>query len=154
VALDADSRPTGFRFEASATGGSVTIESRRGQPLSYRAVRDGLVVADSSDESPGAGTLDAQARLLLAAFGVDLARLGADGGAAVEAFAPVARQGTLTLGDHRFSAYTLEIPVPLTGGTRLRFIFTRTGELLKIDGLLNYEVVSDLLRPGVPPEDG
>lgn len=156
--VDHDARLSGTRFELRVPGndGSASVEyDTATREMRYRVIRSGEVVLDSAaDGGMAAGEAEAQARLLLEMWGVPLMLGGGlpaapggggDGGRESLVGRLHARQGSVEIRGNRFSAYLLDLP--FLGGETIRLVFTKSGELMKADGVLGYEIVSDILVP-------
>lgn len=158
VWVDDDATLSGVRFELRVPGsdGSASVEFTPATgEMRYRVVRGDEVVLDSgADGGSAAKEAEAQARLLLQTWGVPLLAggdLSLDPGGSVDEAARTllgrlrARQGNVEIRGNRFSAFLLDLPI--LGGKPVRLVFTKSGELMKADGVLGYEVVSDILVP-------
>lgn len=134
----------GFRMPRGEVEADIEYWPARDQ-FSYRITESGKVVFDSESSGGPADSLNAKARLLLAAWGVDLASFGKKPvnetveGSLVEASAWASR---IEIGGQSVAAYVLEVPVPMFGETKLRFIITRHGELERVEGVMGYEISS------------
>ncbi|CAN5381042.1 hypothetical protein BH23VER1_BH23VER1_35320 [soil metagenome] len=146
VWLDEEMRLIFLQLEARIPGNPEIRFEIDPRSERYVIARGDEVILDTAGGAD-ASVLSAQAAMLLAASGMALppgldvmegAQEGEPGGAApVEV---VAREGLVTLGAHRIHAYLLDLPLPWGG--KLRFVLTKAGELVRIEGLLAYQVVA------------
>ncbi len=137
-------------FEAQLPGvpDPLTLEVH---PQAERTVlRRGKEVLLDTAGGAEVSELNAQATLLMSAWGLQMPD-GLEGLADEDGVSPpsiIAREGLVTIGGHRFSAYLLDLPLPWGG--ELRFVLTKAGELMRIDGLLAYQIIVDDFAPVTP----
>jgi|GEM_PF-3584279 len=124
-----------LRFELKPTGEGVDY---------CFSVDDEVLLASYggvTDASP-------EIQMLLAAWGMDPSMLMKKKDEMAQGLPEViGRKGAVEVRGMLFSAYTLEFPI--MGERGLRFCFTRYGELMQVEGLFGYEVISEDLYPVV-----
>lgn len=134
----------GFRMPDGDVEADIDLWPDEGR-VSYRVREGERTVFDSESATGDADSLNAKARLLLAAWGIDPTRIAGDGSnrEVGEAFSGAsAWSSRVEIGGQSVAAYLLEVPVPMVEGSALRFVITRHGELERIEGVLGYEISS------------
>ena len=146
--IDGEGRLEILRFELRFPhrGALPVIEAEpKARRLEYKVIDQGKIVLDSEEVNPAPDSTNAEMLLLIQAMGINVGAAAA--GRPVEEYIVAnsrARHGNFKIRGQEFSGYLAELPLP-TGQT-LRLIFTKSGELMKIDGIFNFEMLSDFFR--------